>query len=135
MVVARGHKHPIRRAHLVTGIARSSCRHVPRRFPTGLNPVMAGYAGAGCDPLMFESCPHPADRPMATVTGHGRRNMSNRLAYRGSLVMASGAGSRRHAVVGKKRGCPICRPVAAVAVDRGRQMVCRLKGGHDSTAG
>jgi hypothetical protein len=36
--------------------------------------------------------------------------------------------------MGKKRGCPICRPVTAVTVDRGRQVVRRLKGGHDPSA-
>jgi hypothetical protein len=32
----------------------------------------------------------------------------------------------------KKRGCPTCRPVTAVTVHRGGQMVRRLKGGNDS---
>ena len=84
---------------------------------------------------MCEGSPRPANRSMAAVTGHGRRNMSSRFAYRGSLVMAFGTGSRSHAVVRKKCGCPICRSVTAAAIDRGRQMVCRLKGGYDSTAG
>jgi hypothetical protein len=81
---------------------------------------------------MFEGCPRPAHGPVATVAGHCRWNMSGGLALRGTLIVASGAGSRSHAVVRKKRGPPICRPVAAVTVDRGRQMVCRLKGGDDS---
>ena len=135
VVVARGDKQPIRRAHSVAGIARKSCRYVPSRLPTGLNPIMAGHAGACPDPRMFEGCASPANRPMAAVAGHGRRNMSSWLAYRGSLVMASGAGSRDHAVVRKKRGFPACGPVATVTVHRGGQMVRRLKGGHDSTAG
>jgi hypothetical protein len=83
---------------------------------------------------MFEGCAHPANRSMAAVAGHGRRNVSSRLAYCCSLVMAFGAGSRNHAVMRKKCRCPICRPVAAVTVDRGRQVVCRLKGGYDPSA-
>jgi hypothetical protein len=84
---------------------------------------------------MFEACSRPAHGPVATVAGHGRRNMSSRLAGRGSLVMAFGAGSRSDTVMGKERRRPICRPVTAVAVDGGRQVVRRLKGGHDSSAG
>jgi hypothetical protein len=134
VVVARGHKHPIRRAHLVAAVTRQGRRHVSSRFPAGLNPVMAGHAGAGCDPLMFEGRSRPTNRPMAAITGHGRRNMSSRLTYRNSLVMAFGAGSRSDTVMGKERRRPICRPVAAVTVDRGRQMVCRLKCGDDSSS-
>ena len=84
---------------------------------------------------MFEACSRPAHGPVATVAAHGRRNMRRRLAYCGSLVMAFGAGSRSNTVMGKERRRPICRPVAAVAVDGGRQVVRRLKGGHDSTTG
>ena len=135
MVIAPGHKHPIRRAHLVTGIARRSCRYVPNRFPTGLNPVVAAHAGAGCYSLMFEGCAHPANRPMAAVAGHGRRNVSSRLADRSSLVMAFGAGPWNHAVMRKERRCPTCRSMAAITVDRGRQVVRRFKGRYDSTAG
>lgn len=69
---------------------------------------------------MFEGSSHPANRPMAAVTGHARWNMSGGLALRGTLIVASRAGSRSHPVVRKKRGSPICRPVAAVTVDRGR---------------
>jgi len=71
---------------------------------------------------------------MAGVTSHSRRDMSSRLAYRGSLVMAFGAGSRSDTVMGKERGGPICRPMAAVTVDRGRQVVRRFKGRYDSSA-
>jgi hypothetical protein len=95
---------------------------------------MASHAGAGRNPLMCEGRSRPANRPMAAVTGHGRRNMRSRLAYRGSLVMAFGTGARSYAVVRKKCGCPICRSVTTAAIDRGRQVVCRLKGGHDPSA-
>ena len=135
MVVARGHKRPIRRAHFVTAVTRQGRRHVPSRFPAGLNPVMAGHAGAGCDPLMFESRSRPAHGAMTTIASHCGRNMSSRLACRNSLVMAFGAGSRSDTVMGEERRRPICCPVAAVAVDRGRQVVCRFKGGHNSTTG
>ena len=37
--------------------------------------------------------------------------------------------------MGKERGRPICRPMAAATIDRGRQVVRRLKGGDDSSAG
>ena len=36
--------------------------------------------------------------------------------------------------MGKECGFPTCGPVTAVTVDRGRQMVRWLKGGHDSPA-
>jgi len=134
VVVARRHKRPIRRAHSVAAVARSSCRHVTSRLPAGLNSVMAGHAGAGCDPLMFEGRSRPAHGAMATIASHCGRNMSSRLACRNSLVMAFGAGSRSDTVMGKERRRPICRPVAAVAVDRGRQVVRRLKGGRYSSA-
>ena len=84
---------------------------------------------------MFEGSPSPTHGPMATVAGHGRRNMSSRLAYRDSLVMTFGTGSRSHSIVRKERGRPICRPVATTAVDRGRQVVRWLKCGYDSSAG
>jgi len=83
---------------------------------------------------MFKDCACPAHGPVATVTGHGRWNMSGGLALRSTLIVASGAGSRSDTVMGKKRGCPICRPVTAVAVDRGWQVVRRLKGRYDSSA-
>ena len=107
MVVARGHKHPIRRAHFVTAVTRQGRRHVPSWFPACLNPVVAGQAGAERNPLMLEGSSHPANRPMAAVTGHGRQNMSSRLAYRYSLVMALGAGSRSDTVMGKECRRPI----------------------------
>ena len=96
---------------------------------------MAGHAGAECDPLMPEGRSRPTYGPVTTVTSHGRRNMSRRFACRNSLVMAFGAGSRSNTVMGEERRRPICRPVTTVAIDRGRQVVCRFKGGHDSTAG
>ncbi len=49
--------------------------------------------------------------------------------------MASGTGSRRHAVVRKKRGGPIRRPVAAIAIDGGRYVIRRFERGDDSSAG
>ena len=135
VVIARGYKQPIRRANFVTAITRQSRRHMPSRLPAGLNSVMAGHAGTGCDPLMFEGRSRPTHRPMAAVTGHGRRNMSRRLACRNSLVMAFGAGSRSDTVMGKERRRPICRPMTAAAINHGRQVVRRLKGGDDSSAG
>ena len=134
MVVARGHKHPIRYANSVTDIARSSCREVPSRLPPCLDTVVTSRASAWYDPRMSEGRPRPANCPMTTVAAHSRRNMRRRLAYRGRLVIAFGAGSRSYAIVRKKCRSPICRPVAAAAIDRGRQVVRRLKGGDDSSA-
>jgi hypothetical protein len=48
--------------------------------------------------------------------------------------MASGTGSRSHAVVRKKRRRPICRPMAAAAIDGGRYVIRRFERGHDSSA-
>ena len=83
---------------------------------------------------MLEGRTGPANRPVATVAAHGRRNMTRRLACRGRLIMAFGAGSRSDTVMGKERGGPICRPMAAAAINHGRQVVRRLKGGDDSSA-
>ena len=108
---------------------------MPRRLPAGLNPVMAGQAGPRRDTKMFEGCASPAHGPVTTVAGHGRRNMSRGLACRGSLVMTFGTGARRHAIVGKERGRPISRPMAAAAIDGGRYMIRRFERRCDSPAG
>jgi hypothetical protein len=96
---------------------------------------MADHTSAWPDPLMFEACSRPTHGSVATVAGQSRRNMSRRFADGDSLIVAFGAGSRSHTVMGKERRRPICRPVTTVAVDRGRQVVRRLKGRHDSTTG
>ncbi len=71
-----GHKNPIRRAHLGGRISHEAeVDHVRRRLPTGLDPVVTGRASAWPNSQMFEGCARPANRPMATVAGHGRRNM------------------------------------------------------------
>ena len=106
-----------------------------RGFSGGLDPIVTSRAGTGHNAKMFKGSSRPAHGPMAAIAGHGRWNMSSRLAYRGRLVMAFGTGSRSHAIVRKERGRPICRPVAAAAVDRSRQVVRRLKCRYDSSAG
>ena len=96
---------------------------------------MTGRTGAWRDSNVFEGSSRPAHGPMAAIAGHGRRNMSSRLACRDSLVVAFGTGSRSHAIVRKERGRPICCPVAAVAIDGGRYVIRRFERGHDSSAG
>jgi hypothetical protein len=135
MIISVGHKHPIRCAHSMAGIARSSCRQVPSRLPLSLDTVVTSCTGTWPNSRMFEGRARPANRPVATVAAHGRRNMRRGLAYCGSLVMAFGAGSRNDTVMGKERGRPICRPMAAAAINHSRQVVRRLKGGDDSSAG
>jgi len=49
--------------------------------------------------------------------------------------MASGTGSRSHAVVRKKRRRPIGRAMATITIHSRRQMVDRLDGGDDPPAG
>ncbi len=134
VIISVGHEQPIRRAHSMAGIARSSCRHVPGRLPWSLDTVVTSCTSTWPNPRMFEACSCPADSPVATVAGHGRWDMCRRLAYRGRLIMAFGAGSRSDTVMGKERGGPICRPMAAAAINHGRQVVRRLKGGDDSSA-
>ena len=134
VIISVGHKQPIRRAHSMAGIARSSCRHVPGRFPWSLDTVVTSCTSTWPNPRMLEGRTGPANRPVATVAAHGRRNMTRRLACHGSLVMAFGAGSRNDTVMGKKCWGPICRPMAAAAVNHSRQVVRRLKGGDDSSA-
>ena len=134
MIISVGHKHPICRAHSMAGIARSSCRHVPGRLPWSLDTVVTSCTSTWPNPRMLEGRTGPANRPVATVAAHGRRNMTRRLACHGSLVMAFGAGSRNDTVMGKKCWGPICRPMAAAAVNHSRQVVRWLKGGDDSSA-
>ena len=134
VIISVGHKQPIRRAHSMAGIARSSCRHMPGRLPRSLDTVVASYTSTWPNSRMFEGRTSPANRPVATVTGHGCWNMCSRLALRGTLVVAFGAGSRSDTVMGKERGGPICRPMATAAIHHGRQVVRRLKGGDDSSA-
>ena len=134
VIISVGHKQPIRRAHSMAGIARSSCRHVPGRLPWSLDTVVTSCTSTWPNPRMLEGRTSPANRPVATVAAHGRRNMTRRLACRGRLIMAFGAGSRSDTVMGKERGGPICRPMAAAAINHGRQVVRRLKGGDDSSA-
>jgi len=81
VVISVGHKQPIRRAHSMAGIARSSCRHVPGRLPRSLDTVVTSYTSTWNNSRMFEGRTSPANCPVATVTAHGRRNMSRRLAY------------------------------------------------------
>jgi len=128
VVIACGHKDPIRRAHSVAGIARSSCRHVPSRLPAGLDSVMAGRAGTGGHPHVFERCARPGHSSMATIAGHRGREMRRGLSLCGTVVMAPCATSRSDAVMGKECGFPTCGPMATVTVHRGGQMVRRLKG-------
>jgi hypothetical protein len=120
VIISAGHKHPIRCAHSMAGIARSSCRHVHSRLPLSLDTVVTSCTSTWPNSRMFECRTNPANRPVATVTAHGRRNMTCRLAYRGSLVMTFGAGSRSDTVMGKERGRPICRPMTAAAINHGR---------------
>jgi hypothetical protein len=134
VIISVGHKHPIRRAHFVAGIARSRCRHVPSRFPPSLDTIVTSYTSACPNSHMFETRSRPSHGAMTAIASHCGLNMCSRLALGGSLVMAFRAGSRSDTVMGKKRRCPTCRPVTAAAVDRGWQVVRRLKGGHDSSA-
>ena len=119
----------------MAGVAGSSCRQVPSRLPLSLDTVVTSCTSTWPNSRMFEGRTNPANRPVATVAAHGRRNMRRRLAYCGSLVMAFGAGSRSNTVMGKERRRPICRPMATAAINHGRQVVRRLKGGDDSPAG
>jgi hypothetical protein len=135
VVISVGHKQPIRRAHSMAGIARSSCRHVPGRFPRSLDTVVTSYTSTWPNSRMFEGRTSPANRSVTTVAGHGRRNMSRRLACHDCLVMAFGTGSRSDTVMGKKRRRPISRPMATAAVNHGREVVRRLKGGDDAPTG
>lgn len=136
MIESAAHEHPICRTHTVAGIARSGRRHVPGGLPPRLHPVVTSRTGTGCDSKMFKGGSSPSHCSMATVTGQGRRNMSGGLALRGTLIMAPGASTRSHAVMGEKRGFPVRRPMATIAIDRGRQVIRRFeRGNYSSTWG
>lgn len=83
---------------------------------------------------MFERGSRPTDCSMATVTGQDRRNMSRGLALGNTLIVAPGASTRGHAVMGKKRWLPICRPMATITIDGGRQVIRRFECGDDPSA-
>ena len=95
---------------------------------------MTGRASAWHNSKMPEGQAGPGDGPMTIVAGHSRRNVRYGLSLRSTVVMTLRTTSWSYAIMGKKRGCPICRPVTAVTVDRGRQVVRRLKGGDDPSA-
>ena len=80
VIVTCAGKYPIRRTHSMAGIARSSSSHVPSRLPRSLDTVVASSASTWPNSSMFEGRTSPANRPVATVAGHGRRNMGRRLA-------------------------------------------------------
>ena len=89
VVIACGHKNPIRRTHSVAAVARGRSRHMPSRLPAGLHSVVTGYAGAGRDPLMCEGRSRPAHCAMATIAGHRGWEMRRGLSLCGTVVMAS----------------------------------------------
>ena len=95
---------------------------------------MTGRASAWHNSKMPEGKAGPGNSPMTIVAGHSRRNVRYGLSLRSTVVMTLRTTSWSYAIMGKKRGCPICRPVTAVTVDRGRQVVRRLKGGDDTSA-
>jgi len=95
---------------------------------------MTGLTGASRNSNVLEGHAGPAHGPMTIVTRYGRRNMRGGFALHGDIVMACRTGTGCHPVMGKERRFPICRPVAAVAVDRCRQVVRWLKCRHDSSA-
>lgn len=82
VVVASAHQRPICRSHTMTGIARCRRRQMAGVFSSGLHSIVTGHTGAGSDALMFENSSHPTHRLVATVAGHGRRNMCDGLPDR-----------------------------------------------------
>ncbi len=109
-------------------VAGSGSRHVTGRFPSRLNSVVTAHAGAGDDAGMSKDRPGPGDGTMATIAGHRRGNVRRGLTLHRAVVVALGAGPRRHAVVCEKGRLPVGRAVTAVAVDRRRQVIGRLEG-------
>ena len=96
---------------------------------------MTGHTGTSRDSNVLEGHAGPAYGPVAIVTRYGRRNMRGGFALHGDVVVALRTGTRRYPVMGKEGRFPVGRPVAAAAVDRGRQVVRRLKCRDDSSAG
>ena len=133
VIVTGGHENPVA-PHLVATITRCGSHQVGRRLSTGLDPVMTGRAGTWHNSKMPEGQAGPGNGPMAIVAGHSRRNVRCGLSLHRAVVMTLRTTSWSYAIMRKKRGCPICRPVAAVTVNRGGQMVRGLKGGYDSSA-
>ena len=88
-----------------------------RGLSRGLDPVMTGGTGTRRNSEMPEGHAGPGNGPVAIVTGHGRRDVRGGFPLRGAIVVTLRTGARRHPVMGKEGRRPICRPVAAVAVD------------------
>ena len=106
-----------------------------RRFSSGLDSVMTGRTGAWRDSNVFEGHAGPAHGLVAIVAGYRRRNVFPGFALHGDVVVALRTGAWHHPVMGKEGRFPIGGAVAAAAVDRGRQVVRRLKCRDDSSAG
>lgn len=71
---------------------------------------------------------------MAVIACQRGRKMGRRLSLNDCIVMAPGAAARRNPVVCEEGRLPIGRAVAAVAIDRGWQVIRGLEGGDDSSA-
>ena len=71
---------------------------------------------------------------MARVARGHRAHMARGFPLGGGAVMAFRTGPRQNPVVSKEGWSPVRGAVATVTVDRGRQVVRRLKGGDDTAA-
>ena len=106
-----------------------------RWLPAGLDPVVTGRTGTGGHPHVFERCARPSYSSMTTIAGHRGREMRRGLSLCGIIVMALRTTAWCNPIVSKEGWSPARGAVATVTVGRGRQVVRRLKGGYDSTAG
>jgi len=108
---------------------------VGRGLSRGLDPVMTGRTGARFDSKMPEGHAGPGNGPVAIVTGHRRLDVRSGFPLHHAVVVARRTTARRYAIMSKEGRLPIGRAMATITVHSRRQMIDRLDGGDDSTAG
>jgi len=116
VIVSRRREKPVCCARSVAAITRGGRRDVGSRLPASLYTIVTGHAGSRHDTCMFKDRARPGHGAVATIARHGCGNVRGRLALGDTLVMAPGACSGRHAVVGKVGRLPVCRSVATIAI-------------------
>jgi hypothetical protein len=105
------------------------------RFPGRLHSIVTGDAGTGSDSGMREGYCRPHRRTMACIARLRRWNMGRRFPPLDGIVMARGAGSRRHSIVGKEGWYPVGRAVATATIHRRWKVIRRLKRRHHPSSG
>lgn len=101
-------------------------------LPSSGRSIVTSYASPWRNPKVLEHSATPSHRSVATITGHGGRNVRNRLSLGRAVVVTLPATSWDYPVVRKKCRHPIRGAVTTVAIECSWQMRCRFKRGDDT---